>query len=429
MFKGIYPEPKLQRYQGLEIKRFSLKHRLKIEMISMEEVMETRVKLLGSTALAAAAFVMAAPSVSAQDVDALEKRVQALEKAGGMYVTRTKKTMKLVVSGHINRHIQWRDDGTKTGITHTTSNFSRSRVRWIGTGKLTDDLSVQTYIELGNQSSVATNQDLNDNGDVNGVAALDERFIDLRITSKTLGKIYMGQGASGSESVSEGDLSGTGLLSLNGNPALIGGSEVFQTAAGASTGITVGGVFNNFDGLGRRDRIRYDTPKFAGFQVTASHGNADAWDVALRYGGSIGGVKLLGRIGYADQETINGRSTVSGSASILLPMGLALTVGAGEADSKVTGAVIDDGEWRYAKIGYKFKGTELGQTRLFIDWSNNEDIETVGDDATSWGIGVIQIIEPLGAELQIGYRNFDLDRVLADPEDVDIVTVGLRVAF
>ncbi len=63
--------------------------------------MKSSVKLLSSTALAAAAMVMAVPTASAGNHTALEKRVKALEKAGGQSVTRSKKTMKLVVSGHI----------------------------------------------------------------------------------------------------------------------------------------------------------------------------------------------------------------------------------------------------------------------------------------------------------------------------------------
>ena len=54
--------------------------------------MQSRVKLLGSTALAAAALVMGPATASADQ--ALEKRIKALEKAGGMYVTKSKKTMK-----------------------------------------------------------------------------------------------------------------------------------------------------------------------------------------------------------------------------------------------------------------------------------------------------------------------------------------------
>ena len=54
--------------------------------------MQLCTKLLSSTVLAAA-MVLAVPTASAQDIGALEKRVKALEKAGGgQHVSRTKKT-------------------------------------------------------------------------------------------------------------------------------------------------------------------------------------------------------------------------------------------------------------------------------------------------------------------------------------------------
>jgi hypothetical protein len=400
--------------------------------------MQSRVKLLSSTALAAAAIVMAVPTASAQDIGALEKRVKALEKSGGgQNVSRSKKTMKLVVSGHLNRLVQWRDNGTKTGIIHATSQMSRSRVRWIGTGKLTDDLTVGTYIELGNSSSISSGQDLDENSDIGGsTTALDERFLDLSITSKTLGKLYIGQGSAASDGTSERDLSGTGLLSLNGGGENLAGSEQFQFSAlrgdggvNQGTGTTIGNAFNNFDGLGRRDRIRYDTPKFAGFQVSASHGNGDAWDVALRYGGSIGDVKVTGAISYFEAQRNTNTDTINGSLSVLLPMGLSFTIaGADQSDSD--GGAADSAEWRYAKIGYKFKALELGQTRLYVDYSENDDQVAVGTEASYVSFGVVQILEPLGMELQIGYHNFDLDLASGvGTEDIDVFTMGLRAKF
>jgi len=394
--------------------------------------MQTRVKLLGSTALAAAALVLGAPMASADKESSLEKRVQALEKAGGMYVTRSKKTMKLVVNGHVNRAIMFTDNGTESAFSHVTSNFSRTRVRWIGTGKINSDLSVKTYIELGHQSSIATAQDIQSNGDENGSSVLDERFIDFQITSKSLGKIYMGQGASGSESTSETDLSGTGLVSLSGNAGLMGSGEQFVNSDGSLAGVSVGQSYTNLDGLGRRDRIRYDTPKFGGFQVTASHGNEDAHDVALRYGGSFGGVKVKATLAYSSSESINGREVVNGAVSVLLPMGLTLTAAAADRDNDRFGGVTDTTEWRYGKIGYKFKGSDLGQTRLFIDYSENESLRVATDEGNYWGIGVVQIVEPLGAEIYAGYHNFEYSSGVAgatEPDDVDRFAIGARFKF
>jgi hypothetical protein len=389
--------------------------------------MQSRVKLLGSTALAAAALVMGPATASADQ--ALEKRIKALEKAGGMYVTKSKKTMKLVVNGHVNRAIVLTDNGTASGFTHVTSNFSRTRVRWIGTGKISDDMSVKTNIELGHQSSIATNQDLGDNGDVNGVAALDERHVEFQITSKSLGKIYMGQGISGSESIAESDLSGTGIVSLNGNGELIGGGETFQSSAGAASGHgTVGANFNNFDGLGRRDRIRYDTPKFGGFQVTMSHANQDSRDIALRYGGSMGGTKVKAAVGVFENET-NGSGGIAGSISVLMPMGVSFTFGASDS-SDDDGGNGDSATWRYAKVGYKFKGMGSGQTRLYAEYKKTEDVKTLNSEGSYWGGGSVQIMEPLGAELYGSFTTYSAEAAgLADPEDITQLVAGARFKF
>ena len=136
-----------------------------------------------------AGSALTAGAATAQDAKSLEKRVKALEKAGGQSVTRSKKSMSLTLSGHINRAVQLRDNGTESGILHVTNEVSRTRVRWIGEGKINDDLIAGINIELGNKSAASSSQDLGDNGDDNGPNAggggqdfaLDERHIEFQI--------------------------------------------------------------------------------------------------------------------------------------------------------------------------------------------------------------------------------------------------------
>jgi len=126
--------------------------------------MQFRTKLLSSTVLAAA-MVLAVPTASAQDIGALEKRVKALEKSGGgQHVTRSKKTVSLVVNGHMYRAFQYRDNGTRSGYLTITPNTSRSRVRWIATGKVNDDLTLKSVIELGLSTAVGNGQALGNAG-------------------------------------------------------------------------------------------------------------------------------------------------------------------------------------------------------------------------------------------------------------------------
>jgi hypothetical protein len=360
--------------------------------------------------------------------DALEKRVKALEKSGGMYVTRSKKTMKLVVNGHVNRAIVISDNGTTSGIHHTTGAFSQTRVRWIGTGKVNKDLSVMTYIEVGHTSQNSNAQDLGDAGDDNG-AIFANRFAELRFSSKSMGTIYLGQGATATDGVSERDLSGTGLVSLNGSGPLISGGETFQVNGAASGDGTVSSKFSSLDGNGRQGRIRYDTPKFGGMQLSIDHANNDEWGVALRYGAKIGGMSVSAAIAHTDQTNTGTADIMHGSAAILFPMGVSLAVGYGSQDDQ-DGGFADDTEWRYAKIGYKFKGSSMGETRLFADFNQNEDVAGANEDSEYFGFGVVQIVEPLGMEVYGVYRQFSLDGTgTASPDDISSIAGGIRVSF
>ena len=389
--------------------------------------MQSRVKLLGSTALAVAALFMGAPTASADS--SLEKRVTALEKAGGQSVTRSKKTVKLTVNGHMYRATQYRNNGTESGFVHITPNVSRTRVRWIASGKVNDDLSLQSVIELGASSGVGNVQALAVAG---ANPALDERLVELRVKSKSLGTLYMGQGYTAQSSQYGADLSGTGVFSLNGQSArLTVGGENFQSG-GAAIGRTVISAFNVFD-TARTDRIRYDTPKFSGFQFRADHQSSDDWGVSANYGASIGGVKIAARIGHNNmtQSSATSATRTNGSISVLLPFGLSLTGGYGALDDDgAPGTTTDEAVFKYAKIGYKFKSLELGQTRLFLDWHEMNDFGALNETATSISFGVVQIVEPLGAELVLGYHNIDLDLAAgAASDDIDAVTAGIRLSF
>ncbi len=49
--------------------------------------------------------------------------------------------------------------------------------------------------------------------------------------------------------------------------------------------------------------VRYDSPTFAGFSVSASWGEDDFWDVAARYAGEFNGFKLAAATAYSEAWT------------------------------------------------------------------------------------------------------------------------------
>jgi hypothetical protein len=389
--------------------------------------MQLCTKLLSSTVLAAA-MVLAVPTASAQDIGALEKRVKALEKAGGgRFVSRSKKTVSLTVSGHLYRAIQYRDNGTRSGYLSVQPQTAASRIRWIGVGRVNDDVTFRTNLEFAVGSGAASGAALGVQ-DANG--SLTERHVDFTISSRSLGSINLGQGNPAQNGRYGSDLSGTGVVSLNGQSArLLVGGETFQNLGNPIAGKTVISVFSIED-EGRQDRIRYNTPRFGGFQLSVDHQNNDDWGVGAGYSASMGGVRIAANIGYQNAEqSSDGETRTIGSVSILLPMGLSLTAAAGESSGR-SNTIADATSYQYGKVGYSFTASELGQTRLYVEAMKANEVATLNEEANFFSFGVVQIVEPLGAELVLAYHNIDLDLPNgAASDDINALTAAIRLSF
>jgi len=389
--------------------------------------MKSRVSLLSSTAIAAAAIVFAGAPSSAASLGALEKRVKALEKSGAARsVSRAKKTMKLTVSGQINRAIQHADNGINSEIRHVTNTNSQNKLRFSGKGKLSDDLKIEAYAELGNNDSGSSAQSVSDTDVGANTAFGATRFMELRITSKSMGKLWLGHGSDATDGViGSGNLSGLGVAMSGGSDEdLHFADEDFVTSAGAAVGRA--DAFNDsYDG-GRVDRIRYDTPTFGGFRAVVSHANDDVIDMSLHYGARFNGIRVRGGVGITENDGNAQNQQVMGSIGASFPMGINVQFAAGERSRE--GRI--DPSMKYWRLGYRMKNTDMGETRVGVSLNTHDDFAADGDEYQTLNFAVVQVIEPIGAELYAGYSNVSLDRTAtADIEDIDIITVGLRVNF
>jgi hypothetical protein len=172
----------------------------------------------------------------------------------------------------------------------------------------------------------------------------------------------LGQGATASEGISEIDLSGTNIV-IRSNFVTFGAGLLFRNSAtNALSGTSIGSAFDNFDGLGRDDRVRYDSPTFAGFQISGSALQGDSIDVALRYSADLDGTKVAAGVALAHLSSTSTTidTQLSGSVSVLLENGFNATVAGGMRDVK--GGTLDDPVFYYVKLGYRASMFDIGKT-------------------------------------------------------------------
>lgn len=355
-------------------------------------------------------------------VEEIGRRTVAAPDVPQRVVTSGQDRVKLSVSGQVNRGLLYADDGEQGEWFHVDNDNSSTRVRLIGTGQVTDDLSVGTQIEVQfeSNSSSEVNQDNKRNV---GPNSFTERKLELFVDSRRFGRLSVGQGDTASNGSSEVDLSAVDVIGYATLPDFAGGLLFRDEDSGELTTTSIGNVFSSFDGLSRDDRLRYDTPSLAGFKGSASWVADDRWDVALRYAGDFGPVKGAAAIAYSDP---NGSvdNTLNGSFSVLHESGVNLTFASGRQD--VAGR--DPFFW-YLKLGYIAKLTPYGDTAFGVDFTQADDVAQDGDEGTAYGFFAVQNLKEYGTEFYLGVRHHELDRDDAELDDIIAVLTGARVKF
>jgi predicted porin len=313
--------------------------------------------------------------------------------------------VELSLSGQVNRGVLYVDNGGDREVFHVDNDNSSTRVRFIGRGRLNEDVSIGSQIEVEFESN-STDAIRIDQDSAAGPNSFTERKLELYGDSKRFGRLWLGQGDTASNGTSEVDLSGTSVIAYSDINDMSGGIA-FQD--GGVLGPRINQVFSNFDGLSRDDRLRYDTPNFGGFTASASAVDGDAYDVAARFAGEVGDTKIAAAIGYADGGSRTSfDDQINGSLSLLTPYGISLTAAAGLRDTKGRS---EDPVTYYGKLAYTFEGIEYGVTSVAIDFALTEDLAADGDEATSYGAFLVQNLEPVATQLYLGVRSFrHLDR-------------------
>ena len=326
--------------------------------------------------------------------------------------------VEVKLSGQINRAIMYADNGNDSDLFHVDNDNSSTRFRLTGEQQF-EIITVGVVWEAQFESNSSYNVDIGQNDD--GSSAFTDRKLEAWFGGN-FGRLWIGQGSGAADGTSETDLSGTGVI-MYSSAADTAGSINFRDDDDNPIA-TVGATRTNFDGLGRNDRLRYDTPTFSGFTFATSTTNGDAWELAGRWAREYAAIgKLAASVGYVStvDRTDPSYTQMGASASWLHTSGINLTIAYGQRD--IDDHEGDDPVSYYGKFGYLWDihalAVECGQTL---------DLDQQGDESSNFGLAYV--IQPLaGVEFYGLVRVYSLDRDDEDPNDINQLMIGTRVKF
>lgn len=384
-------------------------------------------------------------------LDALQKQVNELQQASGTLrdqprqvvvaeqptpvadrksvlpalIVSAKENLKLSFSGQVNRAFSFINDGKSTEAYFVDHSTSGSRVNFVATARMSDDLSLGSRIELAiaPDNSAQVSQSTPTSGD-----SFNQRWAEVSLKSNQWGKLSLGKGDTASNTTAEVDLSGT-LAIQNSSVADLYYGMLFREQAGgkALTGIRVFNAFSNQDGLHRESRLRYDTPQFNGLRLAASALGNRRSDAAVFWEGRGYGFKAAGAAALANPNIAQAGNRYDGSFSILhTPSGLNFTLSAGllERDNQ------PDDRNLYGKLGWLANLNRYGNTAFVVDYTRSDNLPAAHDVGHSVGAGIVQLLDKYDTELYLLYRRYSLDRKSGGRvEDIVAGSIGARVRF
>jgi hypothetical protein len=393
--------------------------------------------------LAATSVAMSSPAVAATSADPggeccgdLETRVAELEATTSRKGNRA---VSLQISGEVNRAMLIWDDGKESDayIVDNAAPSEGSRLRFSGEGTLKPGWKSGFIIEMGftDSSSMFVNQADDEGGDT----SFETRLANWYIEGERLGRLTLGQQSSATDGITTIDLSRAHTDPVTWHNASFG----IRDGDGDYTGLTWGNVAWGLEGY-KGDFIRYDTPAFYGFVASASWGENDSWDMALRFQKDLGTVRVAAGAGYlwvGDESTVslypNDTVVASGSISVMhVPTGLFGNFAGGRVDLSRDALASDDnpdegGMWM-AQAGWERRITPYGATTLYGEYGQYRDIllgysnfdgnntpaltggsvapgSITGTEVQRWGVGAAQQFDSAALEMYAVFNHFEAE--------------------
>jgi predicted porin len=402
-----------------------------------------------TTAMAALLCGVPAGSALAADLGGgccadLEERVAELE---ATTARKGNRVVSLQVSGQINKALLFWDDGVDSDVYVVDPDSDGSRFRFTGQAQISAGWTAGYTMEFSvfDAASNLVSQ-TNDEGTVDGLRV---RRNFLYVESERLGRFSIGQENQATDGINEIDVvatySSVSKTHYSGGFAIRdAGGGVLESGDLGGAGLTWANVLGAIGG-GQEDIVRYDTPSIYGFIASASWGDDDVWDVALRFAKEFNSVRVAAGVGYLkdDRDDSGVDDQLSGSISAIhVPSGLFATFAAGSRS--FDNGELDEATNIYAKVGISRRWFSPGATTLFVDWSQYEnfgeglDLEGAGflesSEASAWGIGVVQSIDSAAMNLYAVAHFLDADLESSTDGDLEAegyfaIVVGSHIKF
>lgn len=427
--------------------------------------------LFSGVVLAAAAGLSGVASAASMTDAGLEKRVSDLEREMALLKNRLKtmkdcdcdrivrsgnSRVKVTLYGQVNRAVSVAISNRDAQVHHVDNDASSSRLGFLARGRISPNLTIAARIEVewGDQ------QRSNTDDTTLGNTTVRSRKVELWITHKTFGTLWLGHGDPAATDADTVDLSGTDIVYGSAGCGDDGGLRFGPPNGTQGGGLMFGAACANFDS-GRENRIMYETPSIGGFVAKVSHGEGDKFDAGLFYEGTPFGkdLQIAGGMGYqyspgrkaagnANSTTRVGvaggavaivnatpgtaaanTNTYSGSIALLHnPTGLSFAAAGGINVSHAAASAVPRGEYWYVKVGWQGSMIAAGKTYTSIDFGSYDNITA---DVHAWAVGfaVVQEIDAAATDLYAGVRYQDAKSAGVGQDGVLSIITGVRIKF
>jgi len=353
----------------------------------------------------------------------LEERVAELE---ATTVRKGNRVMSVTLSGNVNTGILIWDDGVDSDAYVVDNDFSGTDFQITGSSSLKPGWTVgyrmDIDVDFSGSADVNANEGDGDGDDI-GAQTVELDNADAYIESQRFGRITLGLTDMASDGIAEISLSSAGNNYHCTSGCMAGN---FAIRGGSGNGETWGAISSALDGFGDTEAVRYDSPSIAGFILSASAGEDDRMDAALRFSKQWNSIQIAAGVAYAvDAEddpvgagntpTIGQRrdqfTQISGSASIKhVPTGLYAIVSGGEQDYEgADSAGVNTASSFYGSVGVSQNWFGPGDTTLYGEYASYEDFGVNGSSAEMLSLGFAQDFDAAATEIFIVGQHWTAD--------------------